>query len=108
MQAASQCTLKHISVLNLWKKGGVVELGSDCKLMKSASIVCQWSAVKDLSNRGKPLRIFLKVIASGSESVASICSYHIHLSVDEGALMLRLMLFANERLCYFSHKGIIM
>lgn len=39
--------------------------------------------VKDLSNRGKPLRIF-KVIASGSEVVAYICNYHVHLSIDEG------------------------
>lgn len=39
--------------------------------------------MKDLSNRGKPLRIF-KVIASGSEVVAYICNYHVHLSIDEG------------------------
>lgn len=45
--------------------------------------------MKDLSNRGKPLRIF-KVIASGSEVVAYICSYHVHLSIDEGLLMVTL------------------
>lgn len=48
--------------------------------------------VKDLSNRGKPLRIF-KVIASGSEAVAYICNYHVYLSIDEGLLMV--MVFVN-------------
>lgn len=42
--------------------------------------------VKDLSNRGKPLRIF-KVGARGSEVVAYICSYHVRLSTDEGPAM---------------------
>lgn len=45
--------------------------------------------VKDLSNRGKPHRIF-KVIASGSEAVAYICNFHVHLCVDEGLVMVAL------------------
>lgn len=48
--------------------------------------------VKDLSNRGKALRIF-KVIASGSEAVAYICNYHVHLSIDEGLVMVTLDVF---------------
>ncbi len=52
--------------------------------------------VKDLSNRGKPLRIF-KVIASGTEVVAYICSYHVNLSIDEGLLMVTLDGFCKWR-----------
>ncbi len=52
--------------------------------------------VKDLSNRGKPLRIF-KVIASGTEVVAYICSYHVNLSIDEGLLMVALDGFCKWR-----------
>lgn len=49
--------------------------------------------VKDLSNRGKPLRIF-KVIACGREVVACICNYHVHLSIDEELVMVTLDAFS--------------
>lgn len=50
--------------------------------------------MKDLSNRGKPLRIF-KVITSGSEAVAYICNYHVYLSIDEGEVIVALDVFVN-------------
>lgn len=46
--------------------------------------------VKDLSNRGKALRIF-KVIACGSEVATSKCNYHLHLSADGGLVMIVLV-----------------
>lgn len=50
--------------------------------------------MKDLSNRGKPLRIF-KVITSWSEAVAYICNYHVHLSIDEGVWIVTLDVSVN-------------
>lgn len=74
-------------------KGRSWVLGSYCTKGETTEI-CKYclalergdGGVKDLSNRGKPLRIF-KVIASGSEVVAYICNYHVHLSIDEELVM---------------------
>lgn len=45
---------------------------------------------EDLSNRGKALWIF-KVIACGSEVVASKCNYHVYLSADGGLVIIVLI-----------------
>ena len=93
LQAASQQTKKHL--FNLWKREELDSgqlLHKDRNHRKSASIVWHWEGdggLKDLSNRGKPHRIF-KVIASGSEAVAYVCNYHVHLSIDEGLVMVTL------------------
>lgn len=83
------------------EKGRSWVLGSYCTKRETTEI-CKYclalergdGGVKDLSNRGKPLRIF-KVITSGSEAVAYICNYHVHLSIDEGVGIVTLDVFVN-------------
>lgn len=97
LQASSQQSKKHL--FSLWKKRE--ELGSGQLLHKEGNHrnlqVLSGTGegdggVKDLSNRGEPLRIF-RVITSGSEAVAYICNYHVHLSIDEGLLIVTLDVF---------------
>lgn len=52
----------------------------------------RWRSEGSEPQRGKSLRL-LKVITSGSGVVAHICNYHARLSLDEGLVIVMLIIF---------------